>query len=231
VSFRFQDKAPAGYRHPDANPYLKIHRSYGPPVLTATQAQGWAGRWEACFGVARPLHVEIGTGNGFFFAGMADRHRDRNWLGIEIRFKRVVLTARKLQGLSAAEHARIARYDAHVVDELFADGEIAGLYVNHPDPWDKERWAKNRLLGPAWLDAILPKLAAGAQVRVKTDHDVNVDALLAAVAHRPLDLIGLTRDVEAEGTPWGDDDVETNYQRKFREKGEPVKAVWVEKPR
>ena len=229
MSFRFQDKAPENYRHPDANPYLKLHRTFGPPVLTATEAQAWAGRWAACFDSDRPLHVEIGTGNGFYLAGMAARHRDRSWLGIEIRFKRVILTARKLQGAGADGHARIARYDAHFVDELFSDGEIAGLYVNHPDPWDKGRWAKNRLLGPRWFDAMRPKLALGARLRVKTDHDVNVDAVLDAIEGRPFQLPGLTRDVERDGPPWGDDDIETNYQRKFRERGEPVKAVWVEK--
>jgi len=223
---RFRDKAPDEYRHPDLNPYLKLHREFGPPVLTAEQAAEARGGWAGLFGRQAPLHVEIGSGNGFFLAAMAAAHPDWNWLGLEIRFKRVILTARKLPAGGAGEWARIARYDVHWLDDLFDEGEISGLYVNFPDPWPKKRQAKHRVLGPEFCDSVVRLLRPGSELRVKTDHEVNVEALLTHVQGRPLEVIGRSSDVAARGVPWGTD-VETNYQRKFRERGEPVYAVQV----
>lgn len=223
----FVDKPPDEYPKPDVNPYLKQHFTWGRPVLTADQAAACRGGWAAEFGRVAPLHVEIGPGNGFFFSGMASRFRDNNWLAIEIRFKRVILTAKKLRKVAAEEHARVCRYDATALSDLFVPGEIDALYINHPDPWPKDRQAKNRLLGPRFLGVVADLLAPGGEIRLKTDHLINVEALSSAVEEHPgFELLARCDDVSGEGAPWVDD-VRTNYQRKFDEKGEPVYGVWV----
>lgn len=221
---RFRDRAPEDYHHPDLNPFLKEHFRYGRPVLPADDAGDQRGGWHLEFSRDAPLHVEIGTGNGFFLSGMAARHPEYNWLGVEIRYKRVILTARKLRAAQAEQHARVCRYDANHLGELFCPGEIAALYINHPDPWPKDRQARNRLLGPAFVDLLTELLAPGAELRLKTDHLINVRGLLGAIEGRPFELLGRSDDVENQGTPW-ESDVVTNYQRKFYEKGLPVYAV------
>ena len=146
--YKFRDLLPEEYPRPDINPYLKLHREFGPPVLTASDAQGLRGRWTEAFeGRSAPLHVEVGPGNGFYLAGMAEKHPERNWLGLEIRFKRVILCAKKIRA-AGVENARIARYDAWFLDDLFEPGEVDALYVNFPDPWMRDRDEKKRLMGP-----------------------------------------------------------------------------------
>lgn len=225
--WRFRDRQPDDYPQPDLNPYMKLHRTFGPPVLTATEAAEGQGRWPEVFGRDAPLHLEIGSGNGFFLAGMASRHPEWNWLGIEIRFKRVILVARKLNA-AGATHARIARYDAFHVEDLVGPGEVAGLYVNHPDPWPKDRHARNRLLARPFAEQVARMLAPGAALRVKTDQGSYVAGFLEVLEGLPLEVLGVRDDVAREGTPWPvEDDVVTNYQRKFLIKGLPVHALWV----
>jgi tRNA (guanine-N7-)-methyltransferase len=226
----FTDRAPEDYPMPDLNPYLRLHREAGPPVITAEQATGFRGRWADAFGADRPLHVEIGSGNGFFLAGMAARHPEQSWLGIEIRFKRVMLCATKIKR-TGCENARITRYDAWWLDDLFLPGDLQGLYVNHPDPWaEKARHDKNRLMGPVFAAWASRALAVGARLRLKSDHLVNLDSLEAGIAGLPLRLLARVEDLGANGTPWpADDDVITNYQRKFIQRGEPVHAMWLER--
>ena len=79
------------------------------------------------------------------FAELARRMPGCNVLGIEIRFKRTVLCARKLTR-AGASNAIIARYHAGFLDDLFADGEVDGLYINHPDPWPKARHHRRRFV-------------------------------------------------------------------------------------
>ncbi|MFH1463356.1 MAG: tRNA (guanine(46)-N(7))-methyltransferase TrmB [Pseudomonadota bacterium] len=225
-SFRFQQRRPEDYPDPDANPYLRLHLDFGPPVVTAAQAQEVGGDWRGIFGREAPLHVEIGSGNGFYLAGMAQKHPEWSWLGIEIRFKRVILVARKLR-TAGVQNARIARYDAFSVEEILPAGGVAGLYVNHPDPWPKGRHAKHRLLARPFGEFLCRVLAPGAPLRIKTDSGSYVEEFLAAVKGLPLTLLGRSDSIARDGTPWpAADDVITNYQRKFNERGLSVYGVW-----
>ena len=224
--YQFRDRKPEEYRRPEVNPYLKLHREFGPPVLTATEASQLKGCWNQAFGGRlAPLHVEVGPGNGFFLAGMAEKHPDQNWLGLEIRFKRVVLCAKKIR-VAGVENARIARYDAWFLHDLFEVGEIDALYVNFPDPWMRERDEKKRLMGPVFAGWAANALKPGGTLRLKTDHGPNVDRLIAGCEGLPLDVLGRSSDVSNHGCPWPEaDDIITNYQSKFIAKGEPTHAL------
>ncbi|MCB9777771.1 MAG: hypothetical protein H6742_04340 [Alphaproteobacteria bacterium] len=217
-------RAVEDYPDQELNPYLRGHLDHKPEVLAAEEGKALRGHWQDAFLRPAPLHVEIGPGNGFFLSGMAARHPERNWLGIEIRFKRVVLTARKLRA-AGCENGRVLRYDAHYLDDLFAPGEIAALYVNHPDPWEKDKRAKHRLLRRPFAEWICRAVASGGLVRIKTDYRPNLDDFLALCHDLPLRVDFRCDDIAAEGSPWGDDDVRTNYQGKFDERGEPVYGV------
>ena len=227
---RFQPKAPESYWSQDVNPYMMAHRTWGRPVVTAEEAQGLRGRWREEFGRAAPLHVEVGAGNGFHLAGMAARHPDRNWLGIEIRFKRVVMCARKLEIAGAADHARICRYDAWALDDLFEEGEIDSLYVFHPDPWSRRRDSEKRLMSVPWAGWICRAVRVGGVIRIKTDHRPHIEAFVAATSVLPLKILDRRDDVLADGYPWPvQDDVVTNYESKFHRRGIAVGALLVER--
>lgn len=225
---RFRDPSPADFDDPHLNPYLTGHLEFGPPLIPASEAWPWRGRWAAQFGREAPLHLEIGSGNGFFLAEMAQRHPAWNWLGLEIRYKRTVLTAKKLVRAGVA-HARILRYHAAYLDDLFEPGALAGIYVNHPDPWPKQRHHKHRLIAPWFLADVARYLAEGGWLRVKSDYRPNVQRVADILADRPdlpLAITGRSADVVEGEAPWSDD-AETNYQRKAAAQGKPVHAVEV----
>jgi tRNA (guanine-N7-)-methyltransferase len=219
----FHDRPPEAYLHPDLNPYLREYHAFGPPVLKVEDLRAARGRWSEVFGGADgPLHVEIGSGNGHFLAGMAALHPERRWLGLEIRYKRVVLSARKIRA-AALSNARIGRFDAFALDDLFAEGEVAAFYLNHPDPWPKGRHAKHRLVARPFAETVARLLAPGGTLRLKTDHRPNLSRLLEALEDLPFDIAGVSEDYDRLGPPWPvDDDVISSYQAKFRLKGEPV---------
>ena len=93
-----------------------------------------------------------------FVAGLAQQRPDVNLLGIEIRYKRTVLCARKIAN-AGITNARIARYHAAYLDDLFEPGSLHAIYVNHPDPWSKARHEKNRLISRWFLEDVARLLA------------------------------------------------------------------------
>lgn len=220
---RFRDRAPQDYRNPTANPYLTLHADYGPPLLTADQAWRLRGTWETTFGRKAPLQLEIGCGNGFFLTELCQRNPGHNVVGIELRYKRTVLCARKLDH-AGMKNGRIARYHAAYLDDLFEPGSLSAIWVNHPDPWPKDRHEKNRLISRWFMEDVVQLLQPGGAFRLKSDFKDNVYRVPTLLDGLPLEISGISDDITTGPAPWPDD-FETNYQRKFREKGEPVYAI------
>lgn len=226
---RFRDR-PRDFGRPGVNPYFERHLSFGQELLPADEAWTWRGRWEEQFGRRAPLHLEVGTGNGFFLTGMASQHPERNHLGVERRYKRAVLSARKLREAGLG-NARVIRYDAWYLDDLFRTASLDGIYINHPDPWPRRRQRGKRLIGRPFLEEAARLLRPGASLRLKTDCHSHVEALIAATGSGgatplPFEISARCDDIIQQGSPW-QDDVETNYQRKFRRRGKPVYAIGI----
>jgi tRNA (guanine-N7-)-methyltransferase len=223
---RYRDREPSDFLRPELNPYLALHREVGDLILPAIEAWKFRGRWADVFGRAAPLHLEVGSGNGSFLAGMAALHPECDFLGVEIRYKQTVLAARKLEK-AGAQNGRVIRYHAGFLDDLFEPGCLSGLYVNHPDPWPKPRHDKHRLMSRWFLEDAASLLRPGARFRLKTDYPPNVarlEAALRSLPALPFELTGRSEHIVRDGAPWPDD-VETNYQSKMRLRNIPVLAV------
>lgn len=219
--FRFRGKKPDEYTMPNLNPHMRLHYELVPPVVVAEEAPKFKGRWREAFpDSSLPIHLEIGPGNGFYLAGMASRHPEINWLGIEIRFKRVVLVAKKILA-AEAENARIARYDAWQLSDLFEPGELSGLHINFPDPWKREINAKHRLICPELVAWAAEALKPGSEIRLKSDHRPNLERFVTGAEGQPISVMDFRDDIASIGAPWSDDLV-TNYQSKFDKRGEPI---------
>lgn len=229
---RYRERDPDELVHPDLNPFLRDHRNFGRPLIPADEAWRLRERWAEEFGRSAPLHLEIGSGNGFFLSGLAAQHPEWDLVGVELRYKRTVLCARKIRH-RAVSNARIVRYHAAFLDDLFEPGSLSGIYVNHPDPWPKERHDKHRLISRWFLEDVVSLLKPGGWFRLKSDFRPNVDRVEQLLAHDgegqpapalPLAITGRADDVTTGPAPWPDD-IETNYQSKFRLRGEPVYAL------
>ena len=221
----FRDPLPEELPKPDLNLHVEQYFNFGSPVVLGRDARNYCGKWDDAFASAAPLCLEIGAGNGFFLAGMAEKFPEKNWLGIEIRYKRVVMTAKKIQK-AGVTNARITRYDNWCLDDLFVQDELAGLYTNHPDPWSKKRQAKKRILSKPFATWAADVLQSGAEWRIKTDFGTHIDTMLAVIEALPFTIIGVSRDAHKDGFPWAiEEDITTNYERKFIERELPIHAL------
>jgi tRNA (guanine-N7-)-methyltransferase len=211
---------------------VREHREMGIPAIPASEAWKFRSTWSEHFGRQAPLHLEIGSGNGFFLTGMAQQKPDWNWVGVEIRYKRVVICAKKLIK-AGVQNARIIRYHGAFLDDLVEEGGVDGVYLNHPDPWPRERHEKNRIVSRWFMEDLSRFIKPGGWFRIKSDHLPNIERAISCIDRGPegellpgLPFVvnGRADDVTTGPAPWPDD-VETNYQRKFRERGLPVYAL------
>jgi tRNA (guanine-N7-)-methyltransferase len=229
---RFHETLPENFLRSDINPYLVSHREFGPPLYPASVAQTMRDGWDEAFGRSAPLFAEIGSGNGFFLSGYAKARPEINLVGVEIRYKRTVLCARKIEK-ERVNNAAIVRYDAWFLDDLFHRGQLDGLFVLHPDPWPKTKTRKNRLISRWFLELAEALLKPGGTLRIKSDFAPNVSRVYELMTHSDdrtpaprlgFDITGHSDDIVANGPIW-DLDIETNYQAKYRRKSLPVSAI------
>ena len=101
---------------------------------------------EELFPLPQPFELEIGCGDGGFLFEYAQRHPDRNFLGVERLLGRVRKLSKKglREGLTNLRLLRIeARY---VLEYLLPEHAFEALHIYFPDPWPKDRHRRNRLI-------------------------------------------------------------------------------------
>ena len=230
-TLEFRDLHPKEMRRADLNPHIEGYWNYGPPVIIGAHAKQYKDNWNIPFAREAPLHLEVGAGNGFYLAGMAEKMPHCNWLGIEIRYKRIIMCAKKIE-LAQLEHTKIMRYDGWHLDDVFGPDTLDGLHTHHPDPWPKKRHAKKRLLGVGFAKWAALALKSGSEWRIKTDFLPHIEAVIDVVQSEniPFTIKGRSMDLKNDPAPWGlENDIVTNYQSKFYIRDIPVYALWLER--
>ena len=82
------------------------------------------GHWQEWFEREAPLHVELGTGKGDFITGMAARHPEINFIGIEMQQDVLYSAAKKVAELELS-NVRLLVFDINHIEEIFAPGRSA----------------------------------------------------------------------------------------------------------
>lgn len=153
------------------NPYVEMMYTEFKDWSFDETASDYKGLWrKMIFNCSQetPLDLEIGTGNGTHFAKLAAQNEDRMLLGLELKFKTLVQSIRRCLKVGAT-NARMARFRAEALRELFEAEEINNVFIYFPDPWPKKRQNKNRLIQKQFLDDLYVIMRPGSFVDFKTD--------------------------------------------------------------
>jgi len=175
--------------------------------------------WPTVFGNSHPLRLEIGFGNGKFLIEMAALDPGQNFIGLDFYhrgIRKVVSRIEKMQ----LENVRIVYGDAREkIPFIFAPGELAGVYINFPDPWPKKRHIKRRLIKPAFVTLLGEKLMPGGRLRLATDSEPYAREMLDYLDADPLfhNNAGARAFMETR-----DDLPVTKYENKFLKAGQKI---------
>ncbi len=136
--------------------------------------------WQEIFGNDKPVVIEYCTGNGTWIAEKA-KDPSCNWVAVEWRFERVrkIWSKAKNYGLS---NLFIVCGDAQIfAREYLKTGSVDAVYVNFPDPWPKEKHAKNRLFQRSFIEQMARSSKPSGTVTVVTDDPVYSQQLSCAM--------------------------------------------------
>jgi tRNA (guanine-N7-)-methyltransferase len=180
------------------------------------------GRWRQVFGNDHPIYLEIGCGKGQFISQYSQLHPEWNFVAIE-GHQSVALRALEKAEETQAQNLRLVLEYVRDIRDFFADGELAGVFLNFSDPWPKERHAKRRLTYGGRLVQYCQIVAEGGFVQFKTDNDDLFDFTLEQIEERGLDILEESRDLHH--SPWAEGNVTTEYEDKFARTGKNINYV------
>lgn len=181
------------------------------------------GAWhKEFFGNDNPLVLELGCGKGEYTVGLARRHPDKNFIGIDIKGARI------WSGASQAEkeglrNVAFIRTDIELLQSFFAPGEVAEIWITFPDPQMQKR--RKRLTSSRFLSLYRSVLAPGGTIHLKTDSPFLFTYTSRLVELNAFPTDRLTDDLYGSGLVSEADAIKTFYERQWLSRGKKIKLI------
>ena len=163
------------------------------------------------------IELEIGMGKGDFIINKALTNPDINYIGVE-KYPTVLLKAFKKLKDKKIDNLKIVCVDANNIDEIF-NKEISKIYLNFSDPWPKKKHSNRRLTSPIFLNKYSKIFEADYEIEMKTDNKNLFEYSLVSLSQNEYVLTEVNLDLY---TNLNEDNIQTEYERKFVNLGLPI---------
>lgn len=195
------------------------------------QKEGFSlkGNWhQLFFKNDNPIVLELGCGRGEYTIGLARRFPDKNFIGIDIKGARMWHGAKTAveEGL---QNVAFLRTNIECIDGLFAENEVAELWLTFSDPQMKK--ATKRLTSTYFMERYRRFLVDNGVINVKTDSNFLATYTQYMVERNSLPLLQCTFDLYAEKDIDSSlTDIRTYYESMWLERGIPIKYLKFQLP-
>jgi len=125
---------------------------------------------DSAIAAGSPIVMEIGFGNGDFLVYLAQTQPDWTLFGVEIYLPGVAKAVGRLEHAGVIERVRISQLPAQfVLRHQVGEGQLHGIFINHPDPWPKVRHYKRRLIQKDFSHLLASRLTTGGFIKLASD--------------------------------------------------------------
>lgn len=123
----------------------------------------------ALFPDSEKIIMEIGFGMGEATASIGRDFPNDGFLAVEVHFPGVGKLMARIEELGL-NNIRVMETDVHpLFEQHLEDQSLDGIHLFFPDPWQKKRHNKRRIINPEFLRLIAPKIKAGGFIHIATD--------------------------------------------------------------
>jgi tRNA (guanine-N7-)-methyltransferase len=166
------------------------------------------------FPQVQPLHVELGAGDGSFFAAYAQAHPEWNFIGVERLLGRLRKIEKKAKR-AGLENVRLVRIEAEYFTRYLLPANCAAaMHIYFPDPWPKRRHWKNRLINAEFTRVLQRVLVPDGVLYLRTDDAAYFEQMVESFrTNRAFEKIEMPRELLA---------FVTDFERGFHGRGVPT---------
>lgn len=194
-------------------------------ALPSTPDCGFKGRWNKdFFKNDNPIVLELGCGKGEYTIGLARKHSDKNYIGMDIKGARLWRGAKTALEDSITNVAFV-RTRIEFIEKIFAPNEISEIWITFPDP----QYAKEnkRLTSPMFLERYRKVLSEKGIINLKTDDTLLYEYTLNdVVLQHGHDKLFSTNDLYNPQTEYMEMmDIKTFYEQMWLSEGRKIKYI------
>ncbi len=140
---------------------------------------------DAVFGRRAPRVLEIGFGMGDATVQVAAAQPGTDFITIEVHTPGVGAMLKHI-GEQQLGNVRLLQHDAvEVLANMIPPAALAAVHIWFPDPWHKKRHNKRRLIQPAFIAALVTRLAPGGYLHCATDWQPYAEQMLEVLNAEP----------------------------------------------
>jgi tRNA (guanine-N7-)-methyltransferase len=156
-------------------PHYEEHRLFSMPAFEDPLLFGKAGR----------VWVEFCSGNGDWVVERAKSAPRDHFLAVEKRFDRVRKIWTRMQREKLLNLMIVCGEALTFCRDYLPSCSLAGIFVNFPDPWPKQKHAKHRLIRPAFVAELARVVQLEGSAEFVTDDALYRDQMVKEMAaHR-----------------------------------------------
>jgi len=171
-----------------------------------------------------PITLELACGKGDYTVTLAEKHPDRNFVGIDMKGPRLWSGCVTAQERSLTNVAFL-RIEILNLAHYFAKGEVEEIWITFPDPFLKNGSSNKRLTATRYLAAYKQVIRAGAQIHLKTDSAPLFDFSLRSLRKSRCVIEEKIDDVHDDEGRHEDLYIKTNYEKKHLADNRVIKYV------
>ncbi len=176
------------------------------------------GKWNTFFKNEHPIILELGCGKGEYTVGLAQKHPENNYIGVDVKGARIWRGAKSSQELKL-ENTAFIRTKIEEIDYYFAQNEISEIWVTFPDPQPKSYKERKRLISQRFLDIYKKFLKPNGIVHLKTDNLPLFEYCLEVVETGGHKLLASTKDLYNSDIDEEVKSIQTFYENQYLNQG------------
>lgn len=185
------------------------------------------GNWrEKVFKNNAPVVLELGCGKGEYTVGLAQRHPEKNYIGVDIKGNRI-WTGAKTALEKKLPNVAFLRTRIDFIDHSFIEEEVDEIWITFPDPQPQKTRARKRLTHPVFLQRYRKFLKPTGILHLKTDNTGLYEFTMEVLKEEKCRVHFSTDNLYANCPEERKEltEIKTHYEALFTAKGEDIKYV------
>ena len=154
------------------------------------------GKWNSLFFKNdNPIVLELGCGKGEYTVGLANRNKNKNYIGVDIKGARIYIGAKEAYTKKLG-NVGFLRTRIDFIDRCFEQNEVDEIWLTFSDPQPKK--PRKRLTSPLFIERYRNFLKPKGLVHLKTDNSLLYEYSIEEINEKNYPLLYSSSDIYKE---------------------------------